>query len=101
MELNCIKNAYRFIASPLIENFKDFFFNSYLKSLNNKDFINEAKKLTSASFEKIEEKIKSYNQKSITPSEPPAKTPLDTESRDNSKSTMDLLDDLEEETPME
>jgi len=101
MELNCIKNAYRFIASPLIENFKDFFYNSYLKSLNNKDFINEAKKLTSASFEKIEEKIKSYNQKSITPSEPPAKTPLDTESRDNSKSTMDLLDDLEEETPME
>ena len=100
MELSCIKNAYRFIASPLIEQFKDFFYNVYLKSLNNKDFISEAKKLTGTSFDKIEEKIKSYNQKSTTTSEPPAKTPLDNESKNTSKSTMDYLDELEDETPI-
>ena len=100
MELSCIKNAYRFIASPLIEQFKDFFYNVYLKSLNNKDFISEAKKLTGTSFDKIEEKIKSYNQKSTTTSEPPAKTPLDNESRNTSKSTMDYLDELDDETPI-
>lgn len=100
MELSCVKNAYRFIASPLIEQFKDFFYNAYLKGLNNKDFISEAKKLTGASFDKIEEKIKSYNQKSTTTSEPPAKTPLDNKSRNTSKSTMDYLDELEDETPI-
>ena len=100
MELSCIKNAYAFIASPLIEKFKDFFYNIYLKSLENKDFIKEAKNLTGASFDKIEEKIKSYNQKSSTTSEPPAKTPLDNESKNNSKSTYEMLNELDDETPI-
>ena len=100
MELSCIKNAYAFIASPLIEKFKDFFYNIYLKSLENKDFIKEAKNLTGASFDKIEEKIKSYNQKSSTTSEPPAKTPLDNESKNNSKSTYEMLSELDDETPI-
>ena len=97
MQLYCIKNSYRFIASPIIEKFKDFFYTVYIKGLKNKDFISEAKNLTGASFDKIEEKIKSYNQKSKEKCEPPAKTPLEKESKDVSKSTMDLLDDLEEE----
>ena len=97
MQLYCIKNSYRFIASPIIEKFKDFFYNVYIKGLNNKDFISEAKNLTGASFDKIEEKIKSYHQKLAANSEAPAKTPLDKENKDVSKSTMDYLDDIEEE----
>ena len=97
MQLYCIKNSYRFIASPIIEKFKDFFYNAYIKGLNNKDFISEAKNLTGASFDKIEEKIKFYNQKLKEKCEPPAKTPLDKENKDVSKSTMDYLDDIEEE----
>ncbi len=68
--------------------------------MKNKDFINEAKNLTGASFDKIEEKIKSYQQKSTITSEPPAKTPLDKESKNDSKSTMDYLSELEDETPI-
>ena len=97
MQLYCIKNSYRFIANPIIEKFKDFFYNAYIKGLNNKDFISEAKNLTGASFDKIEEKIKFYNQKLKEKCEPPAKTPLDKENKDVSKSTMDYLDDIEEE----
>ena len=97
MQLYCIKNSYQFIADPIIEKFKDFFYNVYLKGLNNKDFISEAKKLTGASFDKIEEKIKSYNQKLAANSEAPAKTPLDKEIKNASKSTMDYLDEVEEE----
>ena len=97
MELYCIKNSYRFIASPLIEIFRDFFYNVYLKGLNNKDFINEAKKLTGASFDKIEEKIKKYHQKLTITSGAPAKTPLDKESKSKNHTTMDYLDDIEEE----
>ena len=100
MELSCIKNSYRFIAIPIIEKFRDFFYNIYLTGLKNKDFINEAKNLTGASFDKIEEKIKSYQQKSTITSEPPAKTPLDKESKNDSKSTMDYLSELEDETPI-
>ena len=96
MELSCIKNSYRFIASPLIEKFRDFFYNIYLKGLNNKDFIKEAKNLTGASFDKIEEKIKSYNNKSTkTGGEPPAETPLDKPKESFSKPTTDdYLDNL-------
>jgi GTPase SAR1 family protein len=97
MQLYCIKNSYRFIAGPIIEKFRDFFYSVYLKGLNNKDFIREAKNLTGASFDKIEEKIKSYHQKLAANSEAPAKTPLDKESKNSSNSTMDYLDELEEE----
>ena len=100
MELSCLKNSYRFIASPIINVFKDFFYNIYIKGLNNKDFINEAKKLTGASFDKIEEKIKSYNNELSKIGEPPAKTPLDKESKNEQKTTMDYLDDLDDETPI-
>ena len=103
MELYCIKNSYSFIASPLIEKFKDFFYNIYLKGLNNKDFINEAKNLTGGSFDKIEEKIKFYNQKSKSTKtgEPPAETPLDKKSNNAPQSTYDMLGELDEETPIE
>ena len=102
MQLYCIKNSYRFIAGPIIEKFRDFFYNVYLKGLNNKDFIKEAKNLTGASFDKIEEKIKSYHQKLAANSEAPAKTPLDKEIKNSSNSTMDYLDEIEEEeTPTE
>ena len=74
------------------------FYYIYLKSLNNQDFIIEARNLAGASFDKIEEKIKSYNQKSTTASEPSAKTTLDKENQNNSKSTMEYLDELEVET---
>ena len=97
MQLYCIKNSYRFISGPIIEKFRDFFYSVYLKGLNNKDFIREAKNLTGASFDKIEEKIKSYHQKLAANSEAPAKTPLDKESKNSSNSTMDYLDELEEE----
>ena len=97
MQLYYIKNTYRFIASPIIEKFKDFFYQVYIKGLKNKDFIKEAKNLTGASFDIIEEKIKSFNQKLKETSEPPAKTPLDKESKNESKSTMDYLDEMEEE----
>jgi len=101
MELSCLKNSYRFIASPIINVFKDFFYNIYIKGLNNKDFINEAKKLTGASFDKIEEKIKSYNNELSKTGEPPAKTPLDKENKNEQKTTMDYLDDLDDnETPI-
>jgi GTPase SAR1 family protein len=100
MELSCIKNSYRFIASPLIEKFRDFFYNIYLKGLNNKDFIKEAKNLTGASFDKIEEKIKSYNNKLTKTGEPPAETPLDKKRQKATMCTMDYLDDLDEETPI-
>ena len=102
MQLYCIKNSYRFIAGPIIEKFRDFFYKVYLKGLNNKDFIREAKNLTGASFDKIEEKIKSYHQKLAANSEAPAKTPLDKEIKNSSNSTMDYLDEIEEEeTPTE
>ena len=102
MQLYCIKNSYRFIAGPIIEKFRDFFYNVYLRGLNNKDFIKEAKNLTGASFDKIEEKIKSYHQILAANSEAPAKTPLDKEIKNSSNSTMDYLDELEEEeTPTE
>ena len=96
MELSCIKNSYRFIASPIIEKFRDFFYKIYLKGLGDKGFIEEAKNLTGASFDKIEEKIKSYNNKSTkTGGEPPAETPLDKPKEScSTPTTDDYLDNL-------
>ena len=91
------KKFLSFYSNPLIEKFRDFFYKVYLKGLNNKDFIRESKNLNGASFDKFEEKIKSYHQKLTTTNEAPAKTPLGKESKNDP--TMDYLDGLEDETP--
>ena len=56
-----LKNFFRYITTPLIENFSLFFKEVYQEGMKRKEFIEKGKKITKTSFDKIEEKIKEYN----------------------------------------
>ena len=62
IELNILKNSFRFIITPLIKNFGMFFEKSYAGGMERDEFITYSKNIIKVSFEKIEQKIKEYNE---------------------------------------
>ena len=65
IELNVLKNSFKFIITPLIEKFAIFFEKSYISLMESKkdnDFTTYAKEITKVSFESLEQKIKEYNE---------------------------------------
>ena len=61
-QTTALKNFFRYITTPLIENFTFFFKETYQEGMKRKEFIEKGKKITKISFDKIEEKIKEYNE---------------------------------------
>ena len=56
-----IINFFRYITTPLVENFTLFFKEAYKEGMKRKEFIENGNKIVKISFDKIEEKIKEYN----------------------------------------
>ena len=62
IELNVLKNSFRFIITPLIKNFGMFFEKSYAGGMERDEFITYSKNIIKVSFEANEQKIKEYNE---------------------------------------
>ena len=60
-QTTALKNFFSYITTPLIENFTLFFKEAYQEGMKRKEFIEKGKAITKISFDKIEEKIKEYN----------------------------------------
>ena len=62
VELAALKNCISFISNPLIEQFENFFSQLYVEGMNLEEFKETSNEAVKLSFDKIEEKIKEYNQ---------------------------------------
>jgi len=61
-ELIILKNSFMFIVTPLIQQFRELFEKSYLSLMNHEDFKNSTNEIIKISYDKIEIKIKEYNE---------------------------------------
>ena len=62
IEISLLKNSFRFIVAPLIQQFGQYFEKSYLFGMGHDEFKNYCQEMSKVSFEKIEQKIKEYNE---------------------------------------
>ena len=61
-KLAMLKNSFNFISEPLIERFGNYFIELYNSGIKHKKFISYARDIIKIDFEKIEQKIKEYNE---------------------------------------
>jgi hypothetical protein len=62
IKIAAIKNSIRYITVPLIEQFGKYFKALYLKGMTQPEFEKKANEIIKIAFQKIEEKIKEYNE---------------------------------------
>ena len=97
-----LKNFFRYITTPLIENFTLFFKETYQEGMKRKDFIDKGRKITKMSFDKIEEKIKEYNdsqksEKEKKPNNSSAAPIKNSNNKNNIKKIKGLWDEEEDD----
>ena len=84
-----LKNSFSYISTPIIFEFGEYFKNSYAKGMTRPEFIESAKNVIKVPFNKIENKIKEYNEmmkkKAEENVQEMAPTPLDVEHKTDHK----------------
>ena len=84
-----LKNSFSYISTPIIFEFGEYFKNSYAKGMTRPEFIENAKNVIKVPFNKIENKIKEYNEmmkkKAEENVQEMAPTPLDVEHKTDDK----------------
>jgi len=104
-QATALKNFFRYITTPLVENFTLFFKDTYQEGMKREEFTKKGKNITKISFDKIEEKIKEYNdsqkkeneQKKINESAAPTKDDNVNKEFENKKKIKDLWDQEDNE----
>ena len=57
-----LKNSFKYISTPIIKKFGEYFITSYNKGMTRPEFIKNAKDVIKVPFNNIEKKIKEYNE---------------------------------------